>query len=123
VVRAGALGDTLMATPVVRALRRRYPEATIDFLCAEAAAPLLETSPHVARVLPLRHRNLPWWLSLEKQRLARRMRAARYDFAVLLESAPRFHRLLARAGIARVLSFRQRPFDPAAHSLQGCCST
>ncbi len=117
VVRTGALGDTLMATPVVRALRARYPEAAIDFLCAELAAPLLELNPGIARVLRLRHRNLPWLLSPEKQRLAQQMRGAHYQFAVLLESAPRFRHLLERAGIRHVRSFRETPFDPAQHSI------
>ncbi|MGI8784377.1 MAG: glycosyltransferase family 9 protein, partial [Acidobacteriota bacterium] len=68
VVRAGALGDTLMATPVVSALRKRYAGAAIDFLCAESAAPLLAHNPDIACVLPLRQRNWPYWLSMEKRR-------------------------------------------------------
>jgi len=116
VVRAGALGDTLMATPVVRALAVRYPGAAIDFLCAFGAAPLLEGNPAVARILPLQHRNVPWFLSLEKRRLARHLREAGYEFAVLLESAGRFHQLLRHAGIAQVRSFRDIQFDPLLHS-------
>ncbi len=116
VVRAGALGDTLMATPVVRALAARYPGAAIDFLCSASAAPLLEGNPAIARVLPLRGRNTPWILSSEKRRLARELRAAAYDFAVLLESAERFHDLLRHAGIGRIRSFRDIEFDPGAHS-------
>jgi len=116
VVRAGALGDTLMATPVVRALAARYPGAEIDFLCAAGAAPLLEGNPAVVRILPLQHRNVPWFLSLEKRRLLRELRAARYEFAVLLESAERFHQLLRHAGIPRVRSFRDIQFDPMLHS-------
>ncbi len=117
VVRAGALGDTLMATPVVRALHRRYPDASIDFLSSEAAVPLLKHNPAVSRVLFLRYRNLPWALSPEKQRLARELRSARYGFAVLLESAPHFRRLLEHAGIEQIRSFRETPFDPLLHSI------
>jgi len=116
VVRAGALGDTLMATPVVRALAARYPGAAIDFLCAAGAAPLLEGNPAVTRILPLRHRNVPWFLSPEKRRLVRGLRQAGYEFAVLLESAGRFHELLRHAGIRHVRSFRDIQFDPMLHS-------
>jgi heptosyltransferase-2 len=116
VVRAGALGDTLMATPVVRALAARYPGAAIDFLCAAGAAPLLEGNPAVARILPLRHRNVPWFLSPEKRRLVRGLRQAGYELAVLLESAGRFHDLLRHAGIRHVRSFRDIQFDPMLHS-------
>lgn len=117
VVRAGALGDTLMVTPVVRALRALYPEASVDFLSSEAAAPLLERNPAVSRVLPLGYRNLPWMVSREKRRLVRQLRETRYDFAVLLESAPRFRRLLERAGLKQIRSFREAPFDPKLHSI------
>lgn len=115
VVRAGALGDTLMATPVARALHERG--ASVDFLCSEAAAPLLAANPNISRVIPLRQRNVPWFLSPEKRRLARELRAARYDFAVLLESAPRYRTLLERAGIGAIRSFRETPFRPESHSI------
>ena len=117
VVRVGALGDTLMATPVVRALRARYPQAAIDFLGWEPAAPLLEANPGIARLFRLRHRHLPWWLSREKRRLVEQLRAARYRFAVLLESVPHFRRLLERAGLKEIRSFRETPFDPKLHAI------
>ena len=117
VVRVGALGDTLMATPLVRALRARYPQVAIDFLGWEPAAPLVEANPSVSRLFRLRHRHLPWWLSVEKQRLVRQLRAARYQFAVLLESEPHFRRLLELAGLKQIRSFRETPFDPNLHSI------
>ena len=117
VVRVGALGDTLMATPVLRALRARYPQAAIDFLGWEPAAPLLEANPGVARLFRLRHRHLPWWLSREKQRLVRELCAARYQFAILLESAPHFRRLLERAEVKQIRSFRETPFAPKLHAI------
>src|SRR5512132_687891 len=117
VVRAGALGDTLMATPAVRALHERYPEADIDFLCTEAAAPLLERNPHISRILTLRLRNLPLFVSREKRRLVESIRAAGYEFAVLLESAPRFRQLLEAARVRRIHSFADIDFDPGLHSI------
>jgi ADP-heptose:LPS heptosyltransferase len=119
VVRAGALGDTLMATPAVRALRRLHPGAEIDFLCTEPAVPLLAANPCIRRVLalPLRERNLPWLLSPAKRRLAREIGRSGYHLVVLLESAPRFHGLLRRAGARHIRSFRDIAFDSGAHSI------
>ena len=90
VVRAGALGDTLMATPVIRALGERYPDASLDVLCSSSARPLLELHPRVDRLFSLKWRNLPYVVSVEKLRLARALGARRYHFAVLLERAPRY---------------------------------
>jgi heptosyltransferase I len=117
VIRAGALGDTLMATPVLPALAERYPGARIDFLASATAAPLLDGHPLIDETLPLRRRNLPLAVSVEKLRLVRRLRRARYDLAVVLEHAPRYYALAERAGAARIGGFRETPFDPALHSI------
>ena len=117
VVRAGALGDTLMATPVVPALAARHPGAAIDFLASAAAAPLVEGHPGVRRVYRLRWRNLPYALSIEQRRLVRAWRREPYDLAVVLEHAPQYRALVERAGARRVIGFHVTPFDPARHSV------
>jgi ADP-heptose:LPS heptosyltransferase len=116
VVRAGALGDTLMATPVLPALAERYPAAAIDVLASAAAAPLLAGHPRLERVLQLRWRNLPYAMSLEKPALVRRLRAASYDLAIVLEHAARYYDLVRRARPRRIAGFLETPFDPALSS-------
>jgi ADP-heptose:LPS heptosyltransferase len=117
-IRAGALGDTLMATPVLPALAERFPGAAIDFLASAAAAPLLEGHPLLDRVHALRWRNLPPALSWEKRRLVGRFRRLAYDLAVVLEQAPRYYELAERAAIPRIIGFRGATrFDPALHSI------
>jgi ADP-heptose:LPS heptosyltransferase len=116
VVRAGALGDTLMATPVVTALRRRYPHFEIDFLCSSVSRPLLELDPAISRLFELKLRNVPYLVSAEKRRLAGELRGRNYAWAVLLESAPAYRELLERAGIAEIRSITDS-FDPHLHSI------
>ena len=117
VVRVGALGDTLMATPLLRRLHELHPRAEIDFFCSRLASPLLELNPHLSNLFALRGRNWPLWLSLEKQRLVRSLRARDYDFSVLLESAPRYRALLERAGLKSIRSFAEVPFDASRHAI------
>jgi lipopolysaccharide heptosyltransferase II len=117
VVRAGALGDTLMATPVVTALREKFPGSSVDFLASAAAAPLLQGVPEIHEVLTLHRRNVPYWLSFEKMGLASRLRAARYDRAIVLEHAARYYELIARARVPNISGFRETRFDPALHSI------
>jgi heptosyltransferase II len=106
-----------MVTPLLRALRAEHPEAEIDILCSRLAADLLELTPGVARLFSLAYRNLPYALSLEKWSLSRELRERGYDFAVLLERAERYRRLLERSGIREIRSFRETPFDPRAHAI------
>ncbi len=118
VVRAGALGDTLMVTPVVRALGERYPDVSIDVLCSEAARGLVELQPRVKHLFSLKWRNLPYVISPEKRQLVKQLRSRHYDFAVLLERAPRYRELLEKADISEIRSFRESPFDPKAHATE-----
>jgi ADP-heptose:LPS heptosyltransferase len=117
VVRVGAIGDTLMATPLVRLLRERHASAEVDFLCSELAAPLLELNTGVSYLIPLRGRNWPIALSLEKRRLISLLRERNYEFAVLLESAPRYRELLEHARLKIIKSFAEVPFEPKLHAI------
>jgi len=117
VVRVGALGDTLMVTPAVRALKKKYPDAEVDFLCSESAAPLIELNPYITALYQIRRRNLPYMLSLEKQRLAIHLRSRRYDLALLYETAPRYHQLLLHSRIHRIGGFKEIAFNPAEHCI------
>jgi ADP-heptose:LPS heptosyltransferase len=117
VVRVGALGDTLMVTPLLRALRNRSPKAEIDMLASALAAPLLECNTRITRLFSLRGRNWPLALSPEKQRLQRQLRARNYDLAIVLESAPRYRHLIERIGARRILSFDETPFDALRHAI------
>lgn len=127
IIRAGAIGDTLMATPLVRALRRTFPGAYLVFLCSNWAHDVLRHNPHLDQVIPLRYRNLPTWLSLEKRRALRRLRGLHFDWTLNLETHPRFLDLARRAGSARTIAYASLPgtagferaaFDPQLHSIE-----
>lgn len=127
VVRAGAIGDTLMATPLVRAIRRSYPGAYLVFLCARSACDAVRHSPHVDEVIPLAARHLPAWLSPEKSRIVRRLKELRLDSMLMLESHPSFTELARRSGAARIISYGRLPdvkgaelatFDPKKHGVE-----
>ncbi len=117
VVRAGALGDTLMITPLIRRLHEDQPNREIDLLCSSGGAALLRGNKYVSRIYTLRNRNLPYLLSAEKRALVKQIRSNGYDFAIVLESAPRYRELLQRAGIGEIRGFLETPFEPAQHSV------
>ena len=85
---APLIGDVLLTTPAIRALRRRYPEATLIYLVEELAAPVILANPHVNETIVIRHRK-GWRRLVEDWSLARRMRARRIDVAVDMHGGPR----------------------------------
>ncbi len=53
VVRFGSLGDVILTTPLLRAIRRTHSDAAITFVTKHAYAPLLAHNPHVREVVTL----------------------------------------------------------------------
>ena len=51
VTRLRYLGDVILTTPAVAALKSRYPEARIDYLTEEAYAPVLDRNPHIDEIV------------------------------------------------------------------------
>ena len=74
VVRLRSIGDTVLATPSLRALRRFLPAARVDVLLEDWVAPLLEGSGDVDRVVAVGRRS-----SAARFRTARALRAEGYD--------------------------------------------
>ncbi len=85
VMRFRALGDALLATPLLRALKAHYPEARIDYLVDEDLAPLFRGNPDCDRILayPRRAR----WRSISDLRWALRLRRERYDLLLDLQGS------------------------------------
>lgn len=53
VVRFSSIGDILLTTPLLRAIRHTHPSARITFLTKRAYLPLLSHNPHVDRIIGL----------------------------------------------------------------------
>ncbi len=127
IVRAGAIGDTLMTTPLVRALRRSFPNAQLVFLSSRTTENVLRCNPNLDEVVALSYRRLPFLVSPEKQRLARRLRGLKLDWALALESNPRLLDVVIESRPARLIAYGPLParegfervgFDPELHSIQ-----
>lgn len=77
-LNATGLGDLLFSTPAIRALKETYPVWELEALVHPAFASLVAANPHLSRL----------WLypgrGLGLVRLARELRARRFDLAVIL---------------------------------------
>jgi lipopolysaccharide heptosyltransferase II len=104
VVDLDNVGDVLLATPAIRSLRRCFPEAVLDVLVTDYAAPVLRGNSHVDEILTCGKGIVAasFW---ERASLAWRIRRRRYDLGVILEAhwgyAGFAELLLAVAGVPR----------------------
>jgi predicted lipopolysaccharide heptosyltransferase III len=74
VIRLRSIGDTVLTTPSLFALRRFLPQARIDILLEEWVAPVLEGSDLIDRVI-----TVPREGRSARVRVARELRAGKYD--------------------------------------------
>jgi len=97
VIRLGAIGDVLLAIPLVRMLKNACPDCAIDFLVKNAYVSLLESNPHIDRVLAFSPRGG----IREMARMIRRIRDLRYDAVIDLQGnlRSRMVTLASRAAI------------------------
>src|SRR5215510_6568549 len=92
VVALRRLGDVLLTTPLIRSIRRAWPDATIDVLVFADTTGILEGNPDVDRVIAMPMRPT----LLQSLALAARL-FKRYHLAVSTQSGdrPTFFALLA----------------------------
>ncbi len=88
-IKLSALGDVVHAIPVLNKLRRRYPNARIDWLVTPGIAELLRHNPAIDNVIAfLRDEwSEPWRPAayVSTARLIAQLRAAEYDLVIDLQ--------------------------------------
>ena len=87
-VRPRLIGDVVLTTPLIRALRRRFPDARLLYLVESLAAPVVQANAALTEVFVVRHRK-GWRRIWEDLRLAWELRGRRVDIAIDLHGGPR----------------------------------
>jgi ADP-heptose:LPS heptosyltransferase len=95
VIQLRRIGDVILATPAVAALKKRYPQANIDFLVEPPGAQVLEQNPNIHRTLVYDAKGLFDTISW-----IRKVRALRYDWVIDYLGTPRSAILTAGSGAA-----------------------
>ena len=99
ILKPCCLGDVLLATPVVAALRRAFPQARIDFAVGPWARPMVAGNPHLDGLLdtgPVGSGPFSW---RDYLRLVKRIRAGRYEVCFVLDRSPLLTLLPYLAGV------------------------
>jgi lipopolysaccharide heptosyltransferase II len=103
-VRLRLIGDVVFTTPMLRALRRRYPDARLTYVVEPHAAAVVTGNPHLDEVIVTSRPDASGRLAADV-RLARRLRAARYDVVIDLHGGPRSALLAWATGAPRRIGY------------------
>jgi heptosyltransferase-2 len=98
------IGDAVMTTPAIRAIRQNFPAARLSVLAKPWVAPVFAHSPHVDEIIGFdangRHKGIRGTI-----RLARDLRAYRFDAAIFLQNAIEAALIAFMAGIPTRIGF------------------
>jgi lipopolysaccharide heptosyltransferase II len=87
-IRLRLIGDVVFTTPIVRAVRRRYPDARLSYLVEASAAPVVCVNPHLSHIITAAH-SRGWARVRDDVQLARALRRERFDLVIDLHGGPR----------------------------------
>ena len=98
VVRPDRIGDVTLATPVIRALRQRFPNAYLAALVRPATEPVLRLNPHLDEILvdDWEQAHAGWRGFFDRLRM---LRHRRFDTALMLLPTERHAWMTFLAGI------------------------
>jgi heptosyltransferase-2 len=105
VVQPSWVGDAVMATPTLRALRDLYPDAEISFLLRRHLKPLYLGMPWMDRLITYRTGKTRKKAGKGLFDLSARLRTAKFDLAVLLPNSFQTALVCKMAKIKRILGY------------------
>lgn len=103
-IRLRLIGDVVFTTPVLRALKRAFPDARLTYIVEREAAAVVRDNPHIDELIVVARTRGARRL-LDDLRLARRLRAARFDIVIDLHGGPRSSWLARATGAPQRIGY------------------
>lgn len=107
VIRLRSIGDTVLATPSLFALKRFLPHASVDILLEDWVAPVLEGFPHVDNVITLERKS-----TAGRARVARQLRSNNYDVVYNLHGGTTATLLTRATGAKHRVGYQTYQYAP-----------
>jgi lipopolysaccharide heptosyltransferase II len=103
-IRLRLIGDVVLSTPLVRALRRAFPDARLTYLVEQDAAPVVLRNPHLDEVIVV-ERTRGVSRLLHDLQLAWRLRRRRFDVVIDMHGGPRSSWLALASGAPQRIGY------------------
>jgi heptosyltransferase-2 len=107
IIQPSWVGDAVMATPALRAIRQLYPSARISYLCRRYVKPVFTGLPYANRLITYRTGKTPRHGSDSIFEIAARLRKGKFDTALLLTNSFKTALLCKMAGIKTVVGYER----------------
>lgn len=115
VINPFGIGDVLFTTPLVRAIKRAFPQSRIGYLCNRRTETILENNPHIEELFVYEKDEFTsLWKSSKADglryitRLLGRLKAWRFDLAIDLSLGERYGLIMKGMGVRRRVGFNYR---------------
>jgi heptosyltransferase-2 len=107
IVRTDRIGDVLLSTPVIKALRDSYPNAYISMMVSPYAKDIVDDNPFLDRVIiyDKNSKHKSWPRSIK---FAQNLKKKRFDLALILHPTNRVHLINFFAGIPRRIGYNRK---------------
>src|SRR5947208_9130114 len=106
-VQPSWVGDAVMATPTLRAIRNLYPHAQISFLLRRYVKPIYAGMPWADKLITYRTGPTKAKAGKGLFDLGGRLRSAQFDLAILLPNSFKSALLCKMAGIDRIVGYER----------------
>jgi lipopolysaccharide heptosyltransferase II len=107
IVRTDRIGDVLLSTPVIKALRQNYPDAYIAMMVSPYAKDIVEANPYLDQAIiydkDAKHKS--WSRSIK---FSQRLKKKKFDLAVILHPTNRVHLVTFFAAIPRRIGYNKK---------------
>jgi len=105
VIRSGAIGDVLMITPFLKAIRKKFPRAKINYLVGEWSKSILEDNKNINKIIPFDD-NIVYKKKLFKIiRLIKKIRKEKYDLCFVMDKSYHWGIFAILCGIKNRIGF------------------
>jgi len=107
IIRTDRIGDVILSTPVIKSLRKKFPQAYIAMMVAPHAKDIVEGNPYLDEVIiydkDSKHRS--WWRTFK---FASRLNKKKFDLAMILHPTNRVHLLTYLAAIPQRIGYNRK---------------
>lgn len=107
ILRTDRLGDVILSTPAIKAIRMHYPKSYIAFLCRPYTQQVLEGNPYLDKVVVYdkygKHKGF-----FSTLRFSFQLRKEKFDLALILHPTNRAHMITFFAGIPRRIGWDKK---------------